>query len=239
MLTAVIGCGLFTTIQKTAKCGQLARAEQEQQVIFVPTKELFVGTKLEKEKLAEFIKKKWVSKTEVPPNAIVNEDELIGKTVTQRLQTNDYFLTSNVGSVPYCGPDPTGKGLFTIKLPYECVGPWVQSGGKVDVVCTHRPPGSSAVRHVKFLHKIPVLAVDYGDKHGPSNTCMPMFCSVTLEADFYEAHWMQMAKDSGALLRFHVRNVNDNGGCPKLPDDELYELFKGIAKETKNRMENK
>jgi Flp pilus assembly protein CpaB len=232
LLSAVIGCGIFTTIQKTAKSGQLARAEQVQQVIFVPAKDLFVGTKLEKEKLAEFIKKKWVSKTEVPPNAILNEYQLIGAQVTRNLKADDCFLTSYVthklGLLP-----PPGKHLYTLKLPYECVGPWVQPGREVDVVCTHRPPRSSVVRHVKFLHKIPVQAVDYG----PSNACMQMFITVTFEAGIYESHWMQMAKDSGALIRLII-----DDGCAKFTkpsDDELYELFKDIAKETKNRQENK
>lgn len=109
----------------------------------------------------------------------------------------------------------------------------MQQGNEVDVVCTHRPTGASVVRHVQLMHKIHVVAVDYWDKPTRAMGCRPLFCTVTLVVSLEEAHWMQMTKDSGASIRLII-----DDGCSKFSkpsDDELYELFKGIAKETKNR----
>jgi Flp pilus assembly protein CpaB len=232
LLTAVIGCGLFVTILKTSKSGQLAIAEQEQQVILVAAKDLPIGTWIDKDKVAELTKKKKVNKADAPLDAYLDEDELIGKVVTTNLRADDYFMLSSLSPISHACIAPE-KQLYVINLPYECVGPWVLPGKKVDVVCTHRPPGASVVRLVRILHQMPVVAVDYCDKPTRAMDCGPLFCSVTLVASLEEAHWMQMAKDSGTLIRFLI-----DDGCGKFTkpsDDEMYELFKGIAKETKNR----
>lgn len=229
LLVVAVGCGLLAAFLTTQMSARPAAVEQA--VLLVAAKELPVGTKIEKDKLAELIKKKKVNKADVPMNALTSEDELVGKTVTQSLRTDDFFSVSSVGPVKELVP-PEGKHLYTIKLPYEAVGPWVQAGRHVDVVCTHRPPSSQEVRHIKLLPEILVMAVDMDEKPNPATPAKPMINTVTLAANLEESHWLQLAQDAGAHLRLLVRSEQSEK-FTKLPDDELYKIFnkKTISKE--------
>jgi pilus assembly protein CpaB len=229
LLVVAVGCGLLAAFLTTQMSARPAAVEQT--ILLVAAKELPVGTKLDKDKLAELIKKKKVNKADVPLNALTSEDELVGKTVTQSLRPDDFFSVSSVGQVKELVP-PDGKHLYTIKLPYEAVGPWVQAGRHIDVVCTHKPPGTTVVRHIKLLPEILVMAVDMDEKPNPATPGKPMINTVTLAANLEESHWLQLAQDAGAHLRLLVRGP-DSEKFTKLPDDELYAIFnkKTISKD--------
>lgn len=221
LLVVAVGCGLLAAFLTTQMSARPAAVEQA--ILIVAAKELPVGTKLEKDKLAELIKKKKVNKADVPMNALTSEDELIGKTVTTGLRADDFFSVSSVGTAKELVP-PEGKHLYTIKLPYEAVGPWVQAGRHVDVVCTHKPPGTQVVRHIKLLPEILVMAVDMDEKPNPATPGKSTINTVTLAAGLEESHWLHLAQDAGAHLRLLVRGEGSEK-FKKLPDEELYEIF--------------
>jgi pilus assembly protein CpaB len=221
LLVVAVGCGLLAAFLTTQMSARPAAVEQA--VLIVAAKELPVGTKLDKDKLSDLIKKKKVNKADVPLNALTSEDELIGKTVVTSLRPDDFFSVSSIGTAKELVP-PEGKHLYTIKLPYESVGPWVQAGRHVDVTCTHKPPGTQEVRHIKLLPEILVMAVDMDEKPNPATPGKPMINTVTLAASLEESHWLHLAQDAGAHLRLLVRGEGSEK-FKKLPDDELYQIF--------------
>ena len=221
LLVVAVGCGLLAAFLTTQMSAKAPTAEQSE--MLVAAKELPVGTKIEKDKIAELIKKKKVNKSEIPLNAVVSEDELIGKTLTQGLRADDYFSISNMVIQRIVEP-PAGKHLYTIKLPYEAVGPWVQAGREIDVVCTHKPPGTTVVRHIKLLPSVLVMAVDTEDKPNQTGTGRQVLNTVTLAVSLEESHWLQLAQDAGASLRMLVRGEKSETFA-KMPDDDLYALF--------------
>lgn len=221
LLVVAVGCGLLAAFLTTQMSAKPVTAEQGEMI--VAAKDLPVGTVIEKEKLAELVKKKRMNKADIPLNAMMSEDELIGKTVKQNLRADDYFSITVIGTVKSLEAPP-GKHLYTIKLPFDSVGPWIQAGREVDVVCTHKPPGTQVVRHIKLLPEILVMAVDVDDKPNPTGGGKPVLNTVTLAASLEESHWLQLAQDAGAHMRLLVRS-KESERFTKLPDEELYEIF--------------
>ncbi|MFO0937305.1 MAG: hypothetical protein U0798_12415 [Gemmataceae bacterium] len=221
LLVVAVGCGLLAAFLTTQMTGKTATVEQAE--ILVAAKELPVGTKFEKDKFAELVKKKKVSRADVPANAAISEDELLGKSLTRGLRPDDFLAVTDVAVQKLMVP-PAGKHLYTIKLPYENVGPWVMPGREVDVVCTHRAPGTSVVRHIKLLPELLVMAVDTEDKISPTTGGRTIVNTVTLAGNLDESRWLQLAQDAGAQLRFLVRSENSEK-FTKLPDEELEALF--------------
>jgi Flp pilus assembly protein CpaB len=221
LLVVAVGCGLLAAFLTTQmKAGP---ASVEMQEIYVAAKELNVGQKIDKDKFAELIKKKKVPKADVPINAILSEEELLGKDINRQLRTDDFIAVGDVGQFKVVAPPP-GKHLYTIKLSYEAfAGPFVQPGAQVDVVCTHRPPGSNEIRHINLLPEILIMAVDLkNQKSGEPG--QQTVNTITLAASLNESKWLQLAQDAGAQLRFIVRGEGSET-FTKLPDDELIALF--------------
>ena len=79
LLVVAVGCGLLAAFLTTQMSAKTPTAEQAE--MLVAAKELTVGVKIEKEKLAELIKRKKVNKSDIPLNAVLSEDELIGKSI--------------------------------------------------------------------------------------------------------------------------------------------------------------
>jgi pilus assembly protein CpaB len=221
LLVVAVGCGLlaaFLTSQMSAKTVTVEQAE-----MIVAAKDLNVGQVLEKDKLAELVKRKKMNKADIPLNAVVSEDELVGKKLTRGLRADDYLSVSDTIAAKQIDP-PSGKHLYTIKLPFEAIGPWVTAGREVDVVCTHKPPGTQVVRHIKLLPRLLVMAVDVDDKPNVTGSGRQVLNTVTLAGNLEESHWLQLAQDAGAQLRMLVRGP-DSESFTKLPDDELYAIF--------------
>lgn len=221
LLVVAVGCGLLAAFLTTQMSAKTVTAEQAE--MLVAAKDLNVGTVIEKDKIAELIKKKKMNKADIPLNAVLSEDELVGKKLTRGLRTDDYLSVTDTIAHKQIEP-PAGKHLYTIKLPYEAIGPWVTAGREVDVVCTHKPPGTQVVRHIKLLPKILVMAVDVDDKPNVTGSGRQVLNTVTLAGNLEESHWLQLAQEAGASLRMLVRGP-DSETFNKLPDEELYAIF--------------
>lgn len=203
LLVVAVGCGLlaaFLTTQMSAKPASVEQAD-----VYVAVKEIKVGDKIEKDKISDLITKKKMARADAPIDSVASEEELYGKMFNNSRQAGDVIRTGDVGKFTIVTP-PEGKYLYTIRLPYEAVvGPFIQPGSRVDVVATHKAPGTVEIRHFKMLPEVLVIAVDQkAQKTG--ETTNQVLNVLTLATDDSESAWLQLAQDAGASMRFWVRD---------------------------------
>ncbi len=80
LMVVAVACGLAAAVLTTQMTGKPAAPDQVE--ILAAAKELQVGLKLDKAKIAEFVKKKKVNKNDVPPEGVCfKEEDLVDKYV--------------------------------------------------------------------------------------------------------------------------------------------------------------
>jgi Flp pilus assembly protein CpaB len=225
LMVVAVACGLAAAVLTTQMTGKPAAPDQVE--ILVAAKELPVGTKLAKDKLAALVKKKKVNKADVPPEgAFFKEEELADKFVQRPRGQEDVIFATDVGPKPPGLSPPEGKLLVTMKLPYEHVGPFIEPGSKVDVECAVQTGEMKKLRQFALLTEVQVLAVDTIYATGPQDPKggRPQINTVTVALTPNEARWYQIATKLGADIRLLVRGEKS----PKIPrhtDEELTKLF--------------
>lgn len=226
LMVVAVACGLAAAVLTTQMTGKPAVPEQVE--IWAAAKELPVSTKLTKEKVADLVKKKKVNKTEVPPNAIENEEQLIGKYIQRPLRAEDpIYLTDIADKAPGLSP-PAGKHLSTLKLPYESVGPFIEPGSKVDMFVTVQTQIMPRPRQFQLLSDVLVMAVDTGYVAGPQGqngaSGRPQINTVTVAVAPTESKWLDIAAQLQGRIKLLVRGEK-SPEVRQLTDEELTRLF--------------
>jgi Flp pilus assembly protein CpaB len=229
LVVVAAACGLAAAVLTTQMTGKPAAPDQVE--ILVAAKDLPVNTKLEREKLGEFIKKKKVAKTEVPQEGVFfSEEELADKYVIRQRGANDTLMLTDVSPTKIGLTPPDGKHLCTLRLPYENVGPFIEPGSKVDMFVTVQRDGWKQTRQFPLLTKVLVMAVDTGyapgaggqqqqQRDGRSN-----INTVTIAATPAESKWLDIAKKVGGEIKLLVRGEH-SPDVKQLKDEELQHLF--------------
>jgi pilus assembly protein CpaB len=225
LMVVAVACGLAAAVLTTQMTGKPAAPDQVE--ILAAAKELPVGMKLEKDKLAELIKKKKVNKTEVPAEGVFfKEEDLVDKYVQRPRGAEDTIFLADVGPKPPGLSPPEGKVLVTMKLPYEAVGPFIEPGSRVDVVCAVQTQTMYRIRQFPLLTEVQVLAVDtiYATGGPKGEAGRPQINTVTVALTTEEARWYQIATRLAADLRLLVRG--EKSPLLKRPtEDQLTHLF--------------
>jgi len=225
LMVVAAACGLAAAVLTTQMTGKTAAPDQVE--ILAAAKDLPTGTKLTKDKLAELVKKKKVNKTEVPEGALFDEAAVADQYVQRMRGQDDTLFAADVkDKAPGLHPPP-GKHLLTMQLPYQHVGPFIEPGSKVDVICAFVPQDSKHLRQFPLMSEVLVMAVDAGtasNQNGQQGGGRPRIDTVTVALTPDEIKWYQIATRLQADVRLIVRG--EFSPAMKVPDDkELEKLF--------------
>jgi len=233
LMVVAVACGLAAAVLTTQMTGKPAAPEQVE--ILVAAKDLPTNTRLEKDKLAELLKKKKIAKADVPQEgAFFNEEELLDKYLVRPRGTNDTIFPTDlsdkrVGLVP-----PKGKHLCTVKLPYEQVGPFIEPQSHVDLFVTVQQQTWARARQFPLLTDVLVMAVDttyvqgggngQGGQPGKQGDGRGQINTLTVALSPEESRWIDITIQLQGRIKVLVRG-EDSEKIKQLTDDELAHLF--------------
>jgi Flp pilus assembly protein CpaB len=156
LMVVAIGCGLVAAFLTARLSGGSSPEKIE---VIVAKRELPVGTLLEEKELENLLGTMKFDKGTLPPDVIVNAEELKGKRLNRTLKQGNYFSATDVAADSGI-KIPEGMYKYAIKTDgvKACAG-FVQPGDKVDVILTETT-NTGRARSGMFLRDMLVLAVD-------------------------------------------------------------------------------
>jgi Flp pilus assembly protein CpaB len=232
-MVVAVACGLAAAVLTTQMTGKPAAPEQVE--ILVAARDLPTNTRLDKDKMAELVKKKKIAKADVPPEgAFFNEEELLDKYISRPRGTNDILFPADVSDKKVGLTPPKGKHLCTIKLPYEQVGPFIEPQSHVDLFVTVQQQTWARTRQFPLLTNVLVMAVDttyvqgsgapQGGNQGQPNGGRPQINTLTVALSPEESKWIDIVIQLSGRIKVLVRG-EDSEAVKQLSDDELTHLF--------------
>jgi pilus assembly protein CpaB len=208
LMVVAVGCGLgaaFLTTRISAK------PKIEQIEVFVAAKNLPVGTVLSKEELQKnLLAKKAVPKDALPPNVVLNEEELLDRRLTRSIQAGE-FITSNALTKGSVITLPDGMDMVTLPVnTTSAVAGFVGPGTRVDVLATFRQ--ENRLEAFPLLVDMLVLAVDthasYESTPNKGGGAFTNVSSVSFAVTQEQALILKMAEHAGCHLSLLLRNPN-------------------------------
>lgn len=224
LLTAGLGFGLFAFAPHSDGPIHRELGRPVREIVLVAACDIHVGTVITIENRDQLIRRRLVDKCDVSPNAILNEEELIGMAFCVKTTAGENITKSIITRRIVCFAAPA-MYLYTLKIPYESVGPWVTADKRINVTCTFRDPVSQIVRHINLLSDLLVAEVtDPDSSKSSSGACRCIINRVTLKCSLEDAHWLQTAQDAGGQLRFLI--IHERSEPFPIPsDEERYAFF--------------
>ena len=234
LLGVAVGCGLVAAIV-TARLGA-GSGEVETVEAIVAKKELPVGTKLDEKELDALLAKVKLPKELVPPDAMLNIDELKNKQLTRTLKTNNVLTKTDVnGGSGISLPD--GHSLYPIKVD-KVSGAYgfAQPGTKVDVIFSEEVKESGKIRAYTLLKDMLVVAVDAADRRPEAGaSSFSQLEAVSLAVTKKQQNMLALAERRG-LLKLVVRGTkleegekDDTEGLDRLPGDKPEKKADAVA----------
>ncbi len=133
LMVVAIGCGLVAAFLTARLSGGSSPDKVE---VIVAKKDLPVGTILEEKEMENLLGTIKFEKGTLPPDVIMNAEELKGKKLTRTLKQGNYFSATDVGTDSGI-KIPEGMFQYAIKSDnVKAVAGFVQAGDKVDVILT-------------------------------------------------------------------------------------------------------
>ncbi len=200
LMVVAVGCGLvaaFLTTQINAK------PKVEMIEVFVAAKDLPVGTMLTQGDMAKFVAKKPVPKDSLPPQFVINHEELLGKRLSRQVLKDEPFQPGALAkgaviTLPE-GKDMVSFGVGAVDAAAGFVGP----GSKVDVLARLNLGGTIEV--FPLLIDMHVLAVNTHVSY-ENRASFPDMGMVSLAVDQEEALLLELAKQRGCHLSLLYRH---------------------------------
>ncbi len=236
LMVVAIGCGLVAAFLTARLSGGSAPEKIE---VIVAKKELPVGTLLEEKQLEELLGTMKFDKGTLPPDVIVNAEELKGKRLNRTLKQGNYFSATDVA--PDSGIKiPEGMYKYAIKTDgvKACAG-FVQPGDKVDVILTESMNNGKA-RSGMFLRDMLVLAVDVSqNRREQGQLAQAQVNSVSLAVTSEQSLYLSSAERRGdvkLVLRdpknSDRHNIGAKGKIPGIDEEDTSMAQAGPAVKT-------
>lgn len=165
LMVVAIGCGLVAAFL-TAKLSGGSGPEMVD--VIVAQKELTVGTTLDEKEISNMIGTKKYPKDSLPPDVVLNVEELKGKRLNRTLKQGNYFSQGDVS--PDSGIKlPEGMSKYSVKMDgVRAVTGFVQPGDHVDIILTESQASGKAKSGV-ILRDMLVLAMDTRSNRAEGN----------------------------------------------------------------------
>jgi pilus assembly protein CpaB len=168
--------------------------------VLVAKKDLPVQTKLDSKELNDLLTWADMPRNLVPPDAVVNLEDVKDKELNRTLKTGHPVAYSDLGA-GCTSAIPEGLKQMTFRSSQvDAVAGFVRAGSKVDVMYVERTP-SGKVRAGIILKNMLVLAVNMIDRVGGDGAAIPIpgVESVTLAVTDKQAIMVAQAEDRGKL----------------------------------------
>src|SRR5262249_46382690 len=188
---AVVGC-LMIGVERTSDLGR----RPETVKILVAKKDLPVNTTLDPKELDNLLTWADMPRNLVPPDAVVNLEDVKDKELNRTLKTGSPVAYSDLGVGCTFGLPEGHRQMTFMSTQVDAVAGFVRPGSKVDVMYVERTP-SGKVRAAIILKDILVLAVNMCDRmsDGSQTTSFPHVESVSLAVTDKQATMLAQAED--------------------------------------------
>jgi pilus assembly protein CpaB len=210
LMAVAIGCGLVAAFL-TSKLGAGGNSPDMVDVI-VAKKELPIGTKLEEKDFNEILTKAPFARASLPPDVILDPEQLKGKRISRTLRAGNFFSPADVSANAGI-PLPAGTFMYAIRMDVvRAAAGFVMPGAHVDILALQRhPQDASKVRSRLILKDMLVVAVDINDRRpeggGPA---IPTINSVSLAVSPSQGKLLHTAESTGGELRLLLRGEESN-----------------------------
>ena len=194
----------------------------------VATKDLSVGTKLNKDEIQKYIEYKRYPKDALPEKYAATPEDLGDKRLTRSIRKGEAFnpadLTNNVIISP-----PPGFSMMTFPTSApEAVAGFAIPGSRVDIIAAVKTRSRKQQAEIIFplFVDMLVLAIDT-NTGGPQNQgAFPSLSMVSLAVTKNQGLLLQGALTRGAQLRLMLRNTEKDGSWDKIfTEKEIWAIF--------------
>jgi pilus assembly protein CpaB len=195
LMAIAIGCGLVAAILTAKLSGNNG---PELADVIVAKKELPVGTLLEEKELENMVGLAKFPKSSLPPDVILNVEELKGKKLNRTLKANNFFSQGDVANDAGIRI-PEGMFKYAIKTNLVMSGAgFTQAGDHVDVVLTETMPNGKT-KSSMFLRDMLVLAIDNMSSRPEGGRAVNQVNSVSLAVTSEQSLWLSSAERRGEV----------------------------------------
>jgi Flp pilus assembly protein CpaB len=203
LMVVAVGCGLvaaFLTTQINAK------PKTEMVEVWVAAADMPVGTLLSKADLPKQIVKKPLPKEGLPPNIVIDENELVDKRLSTSLLAGEPFVVSKLSKTGVIILPP-GKDMVALQMSVaNSAAGFVGPGSKVDVLATLRL--GNTIKALPLLVDMHVLAIDTHTSYDTKNGAFPNMSMVSFAVTQEQALLLALAKQRGCHLELLLRHPN-------------------------------
>jgi pilus assembly protein CpaB len=223
LMAVAIGCGLVAAFL-TSRLGAGGNSPDMIDVI-VAKKELPIGTKLEEKDFNEILTKAPFARASLPPDVILDPEQLKGKRISRTLRAGNFFSPADVSANAGI-PLPAGTFMYAIRMDVvRAAAGFVMPGAHVDILALQRHPSdASKVRSRLILKDMLVVAVDINDRRpeggGPA---IPTINSVSLAVSPSQGKLLHTAESTGGELRLLLRGEESSKGASG--EDKIEDYF--------------
>jgi Flp pilus assembly protein CpaB len=209
LMVVAVGCGLvaaFLTSQMSAK------SQVEQIEVVVATKDLPVGTVLNRDDLKASVRMKKVPKDGLPPSFVTNPEDLVDKRLARPVRAEETFNPQ----------DLTKGGVITLPEGYDMVSlqvgvanaaaGFVGPGSRVNVNATLRL--GNKLYAFPLLVNMLVVAVDNNTAYTKDGT-FPSMNTVSFAVKEKEALLLSLAKSRGCSIELMLRHPTKTSDTDK------------------------
>lgn len=196
---------LLTNVQQTSPEAPLAAVETVPVVVAITRIPMLSRVKENDVKLIQFPKDQLPFDPSLPAGGysyVSQVPEVVGKFVTQTIYPGEPLvrqrLRDNLGAGPLAHVVGSSQRAVAIRInDVTGVGGFLKHGDRVDMLLTHRPPDSTALRTDLIAQAVKVLAVDQDPSEDRDKPVVAR--TVTLEMCPQEAQKITRAMDSGTI----------------------------------------
>jgi pilus assembly protein CpaB len=223
LMAVAIGCGLVAAFL-TSRLGAGGNSPDMIDVI-VAKKELPIGTRLEEKDFNEILTKAPFARASLPPDVILDPEQLKGKRISRTLRAGNFFSPADVSANAGI-PLPAGTFMYAIRMDVvRAAAGFVMPGAHVDILALQRhPQDASKVRSRLILKDMLVVAVDINDRRpeggGPA---IPTINSVSLAVTPAQGKLLHTAESTGGELRLLLRG--DESGKGQSGEEKVEDYF--------------
>jgi pilus assembly protein CpaB len=221
-LALLVGVAVYATlasVQSTGRATTTVVVAREA----IPERTLFTGTNIN-----QLLTTRQVPTELVPPGAVTQPTQLIGKATTVALAPGEIVLdtperlASGVSGTAGAGVRPSAlipRDKVALAIPATetlTVAGAVQPGDRVDVIATWNRANNEPVTRIIF-QEVPVFAVGPWQPEGRSRASNTPAATVTLLLDYQQAVVLEYLLQTGGRIALALRRFDQGGNVPTEP----------------------
>jgi pilus assembly protein CpaB len=197
LMVVAVGCGLVAAFLTSQMSGKTV----EQVDVVVATKDLPVGTVFTKDELKNLVVMKKAPKDGLPPNYIVNPEELLEKRLSRPMRAGE---TLNPQDLNKGIALPEGHDLVSLSIgPSQAASGFIVPGCRVDVMASLRL--GNTLKVFELLVNTLVLNVNH-DMTNNKNGVYPDINQVGFALTRKQAVLLELARARGCTITLKLRN---------------------------------